>query len=487
MDEKLLNIQTRQAIIQYINAQENVERKSQSLRDTEVYSGNIEPYVYERLCDKGYSNSTLQQTPIVSTINTCKRVVDQCSSVYKESPERTFIGTTEQQNEVLETIYEDMWFNNKMQTANRYFKLQQQTHFIVLPKNGKLTARVLKQHQLDVIPNKENPEIADVYILTGFDKSLSTLRTENSENGGDGLNSPIADQDDYKKTITRHVVWSKNYHFVMNGKGEILSEEIDNPIGMIPIVEISEDKDLVYFIQNQSIDSKFCVEYNEALTSQNMVVQNQGFSQAVLTAPEELMPDTITIGPTKILKLITNGQVEGETDFRFVTPNADLSGVRAHTESLLAQYLSSKGINPSTVTGQSGVQTATSGIEKLLSMVEKFEASKQDFTRFEQAEKMIFEIIKGWLNGTTNTDTLLPEYQVTIPESSEVAIKYAEPTAILSDLEKLDIAERKIDLGIWTVKDAFAYLEGVDKTQAEEMLDGMEEAQNNEEGSQSEI
>ena len=60
---------------------------------------------------------------------------------------------------------------------------------------------------------------------------------------------------------------------------------------------------------------------------------------------------------------------------------------------------------------------------------------------------MIFEIIKGWLNGTTNTDTLLPEYQVTIPESSEVAIKYAEPTAILSDLEKLDIAERKIDLG----------------------------------------
>lgn len=477
MDEKLLDLGTRQAIIQYINAQENVERKSQSLRDTEVYSGNIEPYVYDKMCQRGYSNSTLQQTPIVSTINTCKRVVDQSASVYKESPERTFVDVSDQQREVVEAIYEDMWFDSKMQSANRCFKLQQQTHVIVLPKMGKLTARVLKQHQLDVIPSKENPEIGEVYILTGFDKSLSTLRTEDSENGGDGLNSPIADQDDYKKTITRHVVWSKNYHFIMNGKGEILTEEVDNPIGMIPIVEISEDKDLVYFIQNESVDSRFCVQYNEALSNQNMVVLMQGFSQAVMKSPEELMPESVTIGPTKILKLITNGALDGDVDFDFVTPNADLDGVRAHTESLLAQYLSSKGINPSTVTGQAGTQTATSGIEKLLSMVEKFEASKQDFTRFEQAEKMIFEIIKSWLNNTTNTDTLLPKYQVTLPDNSEVNVKYAEPTAILSDLDKLEIAERKIDLGIWSTADAFAYLEGTDKSQAEELLSELPEAE----------
>lgn len=484
MDEKLLDLQTRQAIIQYINAQENVERKSQSLRDCEVYNGNIEPYVYERMCDRGYSASTLQQTPIVSTINTCKRVIDQCSGVYKEDNERKFLDVTDDQAETLNNIYEDMWFNSKMQTANRYFKLQQQTHVIILPKNGKLTARVLKQHQLDVIPNKENPEIGDVYILTGFDKSLSTLRTHDSENGGDGMNSPIADQDDYKKTITRHVVWSENYHFVMNGKGEILSEEIENPIGRIPIFEISEDKDLTYFIQNESVDSRFCVQYNEALSNQNMVVLMQGFSQAVMLAPEELMPESVTIGPTKLLKIITNGDLEGDTDFKFVTPNADLDGVRAHTESLLAQYLSSKGVSPASIAGKAQAQTATSGIEKLLSMVEKFEASKQDFTRFEQAEKEAFSIIKSWLNNTNNTDTLLPEYQVTLSEDASVNVKFAEPTAILSELEKLDIAERKIDLGVWDIARAVQYLEGVDEDQVEEVLDGLQQAETNERGSE---
>ena len=476
MEEKLLEKETRQALIQYINAQENLDRKSQSLRDTEVYNGNIEPYVYQRLQDRGHSNETLKQTPIVSTINTCKRVIDQSASVYKEAPERSFLGVSEDQSEGLHHIYENMWFDSKMQTANRYFKLQQQTHVIVLPKMGKLTARVLKQHQLDVVPNKENPEIGDVYILTGFDKSLSTLREETPENGGDGLNSPIADQDDYKKTITRHVVWSNSYHFVMNGHGDILTEDIDNPIGMIPIFEISDDKDLVYFIQNESVDSKFCVEYNEALSSQNMVVQMQGFSQAVMFSPKELMPESVTIGPTKLLKVITNSDVQGETDFRFVTPSADLDGVRAHTESLLAQYLSSKGINPSSVTGNASAQTATSGIEKLLSMVEKFEASKQDFARFEQAEKEAFEIIKAWLNNTKNTDTLDKEYQMNVPENAEVNVKYAEPTAILSELEKLDIAERKIELGVWDLAKAVSFLEGVDESQVEEMLDGVQQA-----------
>ena len=190
---------------------------------------------------------------------------------------------------------------------------------------------------------------------------------------------------------------------------------------------------------------------------------------------------------TKILKLITNGNLDGETDFRFVTPNADLDGVRAHTESLLAQYLSSKGINPSSVTGQAGSQTATSGIEKLLSMVEKFEASKQDMARFEQTENELFEVIKGWLNNTTNTDTLLPEYQVTIPEQATVSVKYAEPTAIMSEEERLNIAERRLDLGLWTLPQAIAYLDDLTEAQAEELVNDMEEAQNNEERSQPEI
>lgn len=480
--QDILDINVRKKIIQNIMAQENVERKSQSLRDTEVYNGNIEPYVYDRMFERGYSPSTMQQTPIVSTINTCKRVVDQTGSIYKEAPTRVFHNVSDEQAMELEETYESMWFDSKMATSNRYFKLQQQNHVIVLPKNDSLHMRVIKNHQLDVIPNHINPEIADIYILTGFDKSQSTLRQDDSENGGDGFNSDIADQDDYKKAMTRHVWWSKDYHFVTDGNGDILSAgddiQVDNPIGMIPIVEISEDKDLVYFIQNESVDSRFCVQYNEALSNQNMVVLMQGFSQAVMLSPEELMPESITIGPTKILKLITKGDIEGDTDFKFVTPNADLDGVRAHTESLLAQYLSSKGIKPDTVTGQTSAQSATSGVERLLAMVEKFEASKQDIARYKQAERELFKVIKMWLGELGILQ---------LPEDADVSVKFAEPTAILSEIEELDIIERRMDLGLMTKEQAYARLEDMSIEEAKDALNDIPETEINKERSQPEV
>jgi hypothetical protein len=464
MDEKLLNLDYRQRIIEQINGQENIERKSQSKMDCDVYSGNIEPYVLEKFNNK-YKPETVAEIPIVSTINISEKVVNSTASIYKDAPERSFLEVSEQQEESLEKVYQDLWFDTKMLSANRYFKLQKQTHVMVLPKNGKLHARVIKQHQLDVIPNDIDPEIGEVYILTGFDD----MRNSEKETQSNGTNEEIADQDDYRETLTRHVVWSKDYHFVMDGRGNILTEDVINPIGAIPIVEIAEDKDLVYFLEHVNNDTKFTVEYNEALSNQSLVVMMQGFSQAVMMAPEELMPSSITVGPTKILKIITNSNIEGETDFKFVNPNSDLDGVRAHTESLLSQYLSSKGLDANAITGSAQASGHSSGVSKLLAMVERFEASKSDLARFEQAEKAIFDIIVKWLN--VAGDFLEDKYTAgQIPEDAALGIVYKEPQAIMSKAEALDIIERKLEIGLISLTEAVAKDRNISDTEAEDVL-----------------
>lgn len=481
MEEKLLELDYRKGIIAHINGQENLERKSASLEDTDVYSGNIYPYVLKRFQDI-YKAETVNEIPIVSTINVAEKVINSTASIYKDAPERNFHETSDEQNETLDEVYNDMWFDTKMLSANRYFKLQKQTHVMVLPKAGRLQARVIKQHQLDVIPFSNDPEAGEVYILTGFDKSLSTLKSDQ----GNGTNEEIADQDDYKAMTTRHVVWSKNYHFVMDGKGNILGEDIDNPIGLIPIVEIAEDKDMEYFIQFVNNDTKFTIEYCESLSNQSLVVKMQGFSQAVFMAPEELMPSSTTIGPTKILKIITNANIEGEVDFKFVNPNSDLAGVQSHTESLLSQYLSSKGLDANAITGNATSNAQASGVSKLLAMVERFEASKDDLARFEQAEKNLFAVIKEWLNKAQ--EVLDEKYTIaTLSESAGVSVLYAEPQAIMSEIETLDVIERKLELGLISTVEAIAKDRNITDEQAQEVLDGIEETQVLKEGSQSEV
>tara|TARA_R110002153_G_scaffold176742_1_gene329982 strand:+ start:1417 stop:2868 length:1452 start_codon:yes stop_codon:yes gene_type:complete len=483
MEEKLEQTEYRQGIISYINGQENIDRKSKSLEDTQVYSGDIYPYVLKKFKDV-YKAETVNEIPIVSTINVSEKVINSAASIYKDAPERNFHEVSGEQAETLDAVYNDMWFDTKMLSANRYFKLQKQTHVIVLPKAEKLQARILKQHQLDVIPFSNDPEAGEVYILTGFDKSLSTLRTE----AGNGIDEPIADEDDYKASITRHVVWSKNYHFVMDGRGAIISgEDVANPIGMIPIVEISEDKDMEYFIQFVNNDTKFTVEYNEALSNQALVVKMQGFSQAVMMAPEGLMPSSVTVGPNKILKIITDGNLEGEVDFKFVNPGSDLAGVQSHTESLLSQYLSSKGLDANAITGNASNSAGhASGVSKLLAMVERFEASKDDLARFEQAEKNLFKVVRAWLNDAQ--EVLDEKYTIgNLSDNSSLSVQYKEPTAVMSEVETLDVIERKLDMGLISRVEAIAKDRNITVEQAEEVANGIEETEVLEERSIAEV
>lgn len=478
-EDSILDQSFRASFIAATKTEENNDRKEKSLQDTEVYSGQIHDYVYERFVEKGYKESTLSTIPIVSEINISKKVVDSQAGVYKTPPKRTFSNVSEDQEEKLNKIYEDAWFDAKMLGSNRLFKLQQQTHVLVEPVNGQIKLRNLKQHHIDVLPDYVDPEKALAYVISSYDKHLSELN--DSADKGDGFNQIIADDDDYKLK-ERYIWWSKNYHFVTDGWGQLLSDEVESPIaGTMPIVEISEDKDYEYFIQDRNLSTQFTVSYNEALSNNGHIVHMQGFAQAYLKAPQELMPTSVTIGPTKLLKLITDPDApNGDVEFGFASPSSDLGGAKDYTDSLLSQFLSSMGLDPSSITSNDTNQQYQSGTDRLLAMIENFDATRTDFSRYEYSEKKIFKVIAEWVNALAGSKDLMEEYKMPkISDKASVSVEFNRPEAVKSDGDKIEEIERMIDLGLIDKTEAAMRLFNMERTEAEEYLNGLEETQIN--------
>lgn len=474
----LTNLDYRKSILKEIGSEENKQRKAKSLRDFEVFQGRMHEYVIDYLSGQ-FAKSTVREMPIISSINLCKRIVNKESSIYVGEPERTFTNLNDEQLKNVQDIYKDISFNSKMLKANKIYKLQNQSLMMIVPVGDEIKVRVLYAHQYDVIPSDSDPEVADGYIINVFDKqdylpqsgNGESLATANITPGvfRDNINQKIADQDDYKKALERYLVWTKELNFIMDGNGRVVSDgDLTSPLAdykMLPFIDIADDKDFEYFVRNDDGVVDFTVQYNGALSDLANVVKMQGWGQAYLKGDKDLMPESIVVGINHILRLPVDPNNKVDTEFGFVTPNANIDGSIKYIEMLLSNYLSSKGLDTSIVSSNGATEKFTSGIERLLSQIEKFEASKSDFAIFKKAEIKAFEIIKAWTDIASNE----LKYK-TIPENSEISIMFHEPQMIQSRSEKVDSLAKEVELGFRSRIDAIKELHDVDDEKAKEII-----------------
>lgn len=474
----ILDLGVRKEIIKEIDSDENKKRKAESLKQFEIFNDRQHQYVLEYLKQQ-FSDTTVKQMPIISSVNVAKRIVENEASIYKQKPERIYSNASDTDIETLEERYEEMNIDSKMLKANQIFKMQNQCLLMVIPKNGKLLMRVLWAHHYDVITDPENPEIALGYIVSSFNKSDYLKRQAEETNTGvqgipkpyaDGTNQSIADQDDYKESLGKYVVWTDQYNFVMDENGLILSEEIENPIGKMPFVDISVEKDFEYFVRQGQSLTDFSVQYNGALSDYGNIVRMQGWAQAVFKGPKELIPEQLAIGPNVILKLVTDGINAGDVDFKFVSPSPDLDGTNKYLETMLSNFLTSRGLDPKIVSSTKESQKFSSGIERLLSMIEKFEASKIDMELFRDAEYKVFDLVKAW-NDVYEFSEAAPK----LSENIDLDIKFYEPQMIQSRNEQLDSITKEMELGLKSRKQALMELYGVDSEKADELIEEIDE------------
>jgi hypothetical protein len=279
----------------------------------------------------------------------------------------------------------------------------------------------------------------------------------------------------------------------MNGRGEILDKITNNvtevieendpnilspleEFGCIPFIDISNPKSFEFWVRGYDSLFDATITYNVILTSEFQTVEMQGHAQAYYKGDANHMPENLRVGPDKIIFLPLDPVNPTNSEFGFANPGSDLGGIREFRESYLTAFLTSRGLDSSIVNGRAQTSTASSGTEKLLQMVEKFEASQEDVSTFERAERELFYIISFWISSlyaeVVDGEPLLDDdFKVQLPENDhDISINFSRPEMVKTESESLDIKQKELEMGLTSRVHILMELKNMDMDQAKEYL-----------------
>jgi hypothetical protein len=487
----LLDRNNRQRVIEAIQTWPNRRRKASSLAQFEIFQDRIAQYVYEYLLGQ-FDEETVREMPRISSLNIARRIVKQESSLYRSPAKREFVGVSEAQKEVLKRIYSRAKIDTMLRISNEYYKLQNQNLLQIVPFKGEYKVRSLLNHHYDVVPNMMDPEMADGYLISSFDKEFFkdaySDYTTSSPTGfrgtsdfseklnRDHVNRIIADKEDYQSTLGRYEVWQPGVNFLMSETGEILSEDTESPLAeMMPFIDVAaKHKGYTYFVEQGQTITDFAVQFNAFWSDLFNLIRIQGYAQAIISGPDESLPENIKVGPNKLLRLpFDPNNPQSKSEFQFVSPQVNIEASMQTLEAFLATFLSTRGVDPKTISGKAETARYTSGVERLLSLIEKFEASQEDQDIYEEAENKIFEIIKAYNNESPelfNEDMRMPR----IPDDAYVTVEYHKPEMMLSQKEKNDLIQQDLELGLISRVEAIMKKRDVSREDAQEILQEIE-------------
>lgn len=476
-------------VLRDIKTPENKDRKDKSFETTEIYNGRLRQYVVEYL-ETQHSSSTVKEMPI-QMVNIAKRIVSEKASIYNDAPMRHYQNMSDEQVAVVNNIYNDMKADYMLSKANEFYALQNQCLLQCVPLDGKFKLRVLKLHHFDIVPMPNNPEEPLAVLISSYDKSNKVSSREsntpvgkgsysrpNKSDMSDQVDQSISDPDD--KGPSTFEVWTREYidengelipalNFVMDKKGNILSDDPLSPVPFLPFIDVSGYKDFTFFCSTDNsltdFSKSFSALYSEICQGHRM----QSFSQPILSGPKDLLPSNLEVGPNTILMLPSDPDL-GEVKFEFASPGGSVAHGIELAEQVLAQFLSCQGVDPKIISSESG-NRYSSGIERLLATLEKFEASKVDISLFHEVENKLFHIVHHWHNALQGTDVLLDKYKMPqLSDDADVTVTFARPEGAQTMLDKVSMHERLIGQGLGSRVTAIMDLYDMDRSEAEEYV-----------------
>lgn len=463
------------AIIDEIESDENKRRKAEHQKRFDVFSDYQRQYILKMLTNE-FSPKTVSEMRTCTSVNLTRRIISEMASIYKRQPVRTIQNATPEQEQAILDIYADIKVDTFLKRVNEKFKLHDQCAIQVIPKDGEIKLKLLAPHQFDVVPAYDDPEQPLAYIISSYNKEW--LQSENTgnqdiqgnyyasknESASDRTNQKIADPDDWRND-KRYIVWTAEYNMVLDGHGQILEQE-PNPIGMLPFVDVSTEKDFEFWVKRGSGIVEFNLDFGVVLSDTCNTNRLQSYAQPVIVA--EKVPESVTVGPQNILFLpLDPTRPEVRPSFQFASPNPDLKASLDLQDRLLSYFLTANGIAPKTISGSGEAEKFTSGVERLLAMIERFEASQSDIDLFQNVEQELFELISAWygvLNGTENFAYGFGQW----PIDAELYVKFMGPEVIKTDSDKEESVIKRLDAGLISKAEAIAELRDISLEEAEQ-------------------
>lgn len=410
---------------------DEAQRIKVSKAQFDIYNENLEPHVKGYL-SRFYSKRTIEDVPLLTCVNLAKRIVDTEASIYRKAPRRSFNGLSEAQAEAMLKLYDELFVNDVMAEANRYYKLQGITHLFVKEDEQGLRVLPLKAHQLHVTIDPLDASVARSYVMRY----------------GEGW-----------------IEYAPSYIRTYDKDGEVTQTLIsaEEPF-TLPIIPIKKPFSDSYWPQGGLSVTDFTIQFNALLSDVANIVRMQGFAQAYLKGPRNLLPENLKIGPNSILLLPVDPNNPVDTEFGFANPSPDLAGSLEFLRSTLSAFLTSRGLNPKAINTQGASSEYASGMDRLLAMIERFEATESDFSVFKKAEEILFNVL---LEKASNLGIVTGA----ISSEARLVIEFQKPEAIMTDQDKLDLIMKEKEAGLITDTEAIMRYRGVGEQEARSILD----------------
>ncbi len=468
-EEQLLDEGFRKQVIEEINGPENQCRKAEMKKRYEVFKDNTKPYVLELLDAESSNKKAIAEAANRSAnVSFTRDIVEKKSLVYKTPAKRT----ASKDQELVDMLVKKLNVNAKMKKTNKYTELFKNAAVSILPyynpaEAGMFALRmnVYQPYLYDVIEDATNPEIARAYIFNNYNPSSQQNYKQPNEAGNreapssnykhtknDGIDQIIADSPEDKNN-NEYIWWSNKYHFTTNEKGQIISgrqeESLENPIECLPIYNFSQDQDGQFWAKGGADIVDAGILLNLLLTDLFYIAKYQG--QGIGYMFGRGVPKNMKVGPASFIS-VEMKEGDPTPQLGFATSNPPIEAHLSMVKNYLTYVLLTNNLSPDMAEASNTI----SGIHEMVKQSQNVSDIEDQQQVYVDGEPYLFKVAIKWLQLYNEHNLLDSSFKElgALKEDNEISIRFEDAKPFVTEKDKLDAIEKRIDLGIASQLDA---------------------------------
>ena len=276
------------------------------------------------------------------------------------------------------------------------------------------------------------------------------------------------------------IFWTPEEHFTADANGTRLAESADaqdytNPIGMMPIVNLAQDRDNTPWAMQGGDQIDICLVAQLAMSDILSIAKHQGFSLLSIISEEE--PRNLKIGLNRAIWLKATNDAPMPS-IQYVQASSPLDQYNKVVQDLIGLLLTTNDMSVNSIGGSASAKNITSGFQALIEMSDTLEVVEQQKPILKQAEKDAWKHIAAWHNWLFEMNALDEEERALgqFSDDFEIEISYRDAKPIESEQEKVATVKDLRALKLLTRKDAVRKLNpDLSDDQIEEKLHELDE------------
>ena len=484
------------SLIQEVESSQFRHRQKAEYAGWEIYSGKLYEYVLSTLIEKRpitYDGYT------VSAVNYMKKIVDKKAQAYEQEPKREIIGEDGKVNEdktaELNRIYDEGQFNDAFVELDQIYNRAR--HTLAWVQNDPEDVEAFDQYRMvplqpytfNVIIDTDTYKLKAV-ILAYPDTTITHDNTKIFSDSkfvdrADGINQTLAESDRDSGSIYKtYAMWTDEQHVrvkaELNFAGDKVKTKITydqpagndsgvNPYGILPFVWVTAfptlpERPALQPLYRESINMNMM--RSEELTGAS--IASTGILKMKIAKGDK--PEDVSVGHTLVLTIEQPMDPDApEVDADFISPSPNLAQVSQTFKEYAEDIAAEQGLSGFSMTDSN--TKFNSGFERALAMADITEVRKKNQKKYRYVEDDVFEIIKAMdsVNGEGQFD-----------DSDKLSMEYKKPEIIQSEMDQLNIIEKKDKMGMLRERDKFIELKpNLDPDDAQALVDEISEEKQN--------